>query len=70
MYFQETEKVKHVTFNVIINHVFHENVTEILEVVQKIRMISSLILNTFISFFFFFLQILVTKKLIMTAYNK
>lgn len=54
MYFQETEKVKHVTFNVIINHVFHENVTEILEVVQKIRMISSLILTTFISFFFFF----------------
>ena len=53
MYFQETEKVKHVTFNVIINHVFHENVTEILEVVQKIRMISSLILTPFISFFFF-----------------
>ena len=61
-----------VTFNIIIRHKFPKNFIEIPQFVQKLRRISLSILAIFINFhhfFFIFRHFLVTKKLMMSAYN-
>ena len=58
-----------VAFNIIKSHVFPENFTEIPQVVQKMWRFSLSILTTS-KFFCFLLYFLVTKKLMMSAYNR
>ena len=59
-----------VTFNTIIRHVFSENVIEISLVGKKIWIFSPSITTNFSNFSDFFLQFLVAKKLITSAYNR
>ena len=73
--FQERAKAWFfVTLNIIISHTFPENFIEITQVVQKILSLSlSIFLWLFLAIFIIFLifwHFLVTKKRMMTAYNR
>ena len=61
-----------VTFNIIISHIFLENFIKIPNIVQKIWRISVNIsyFYQFSSIFWIFWHFLVTKKLILPAYNR
>ena len=62
-----------VTFNIILRHIFPENVIEFPRVVQKIWRNSVTILANFNQFsliFFIFWHYFVTKKLVTSAYNR
>ena len=58
-----------VTFNIIIGHIFPENLFKIPDVVQKIWTIYLSILAIFIDFLEFW-HFLITKKLMASAYNR
>ena len=72
MFQREGETMVFVTFNIIINHIFLENFIKIHNIVQKIWRISVNIsyFYQFSSIFWIFWHFLVTKKLILPAYNR
>ena len=58
------------TFNIIISHIFPENVIKIPQIVEKIMKNLSANISYFHRFFWIFCYFRVTKKLITSAYNR
>ena len=64
------ERVKHcylVLFSIIISYIFPKNVIEVNQVSQELCTFTSSILTIFVNFGGFFLPLLATKNLMMSA---